>query len=512
MNYKSIEKWKKYEMALKGPIKGNPFRDIWLKATFEIRNQFISVDGFYDGKGTFKIRFMPEVEGIYTVTTHSNVSELDNKKDKFLVLPPKKNNHGPVRVSGKTHFSYSDGTDFIPFGTTAYAWALQPEKVRKETLSTLRKNCFNKIRMLVFPKSYNYNTIEPELYPFKGKPKIKKKERDWNIKPDEIGFDFTRPIPEYFQSLERSIERLDEIGIQADLILFSPYDRWGFARMGLENNLEYLKYVIARLASYKNVWWSLANEYDLMVENNQISLKDWDTIGQYVYRKDPSNHLESIHNFYDPPKHKDTIKNWYDATKPWITHLSVQNDNVFLVPKWIEEYNKPVIIDECRYEGNVPYGWGDNTPQGMMDNFWRVILRGGGCTHGEAYINKPAPDRPIWWSHGGKLYGKSHDKINFLFKILKDNRFDWIKPQALFGHTWELAVGSSPNEKKWLIYFGSNQPKYEFFNFLPENKKYYAKLIDTWNETITNFNKEITRSEAIELPQKPFQALLLTEI
>ena len=49
------------------------------------------------------------------------------------------------------------------------------------------------------------------------------------------------------------------MGIEADLILFNPYDRWGFARMGMENNLEYLKYVIARLASYKDVWWALAN-------------------------------------------------------------------------------------------------------------------------------------------------------------------------------------------------------------------------------------------------------------
>lgn len=57
----------------------------------------------------------------------------------------------------------------------------------------------------------------------------------------------------------------------------------------------------------------------------------------------------------------------------------MQSDNVFLIPKWIEEYQKPVVDDECRYEGNLEFGWGDNSAQGMMDNFWRVILRGGGC-------------------------------------------------------------------------------------------------------------------------------------
>lgn len=97
---------------------------------------------------------------------------------------------------------------------------------------------------------------------------------------------------------------------------------------------------------------------------------------------------------------------------------------------------------------------GDNSAQGMMDNFWRVILRGGGCTHGETYIDKPDTDRPIWWAHGGKLYGKSQKKINFLCDLLHDNGFDWVKPQATSGPTWELAVGSTPDEKKWLVYFG----------------------------------------------------------
>lgn len=508
---KVIEKWKRYEMVLKGPAGGNPFRDVQLLATFEWNNHFVTVDGFYDGKNTYKVRFMPEFEGNYTVKTRSNVPELNNQKDRFKVVPSGKDNHGPVRVCNKTHFAFADETGYIPFGTTAYAWGLQPEEVRNQTLETLKENKFNKIRMMVFPKSYNFNTVDPTIFPFEGKPKVKKDARDWNVKPEEVGFDFTRPIPQYFQNLENNIEKLDELGIQADLILFSPYDRWGFSRMGRQNNLEYLKYLIARVASYKNVWWSLANEYDLMVAKHQISLKDWDIIGRYVYEKDPSRHLESIHNFYDPPEHKDTTQNWYDHTKPWITHLSVQSDNVFMVPKWIKEYNKPVIVDECRYEGNIPYGWGDDTPQGMTDNFWRVILRGGGCTHGETYVNNPESKHPIWWSHGGKLYGQSQKKINFLSNLLKENAFDWVVPQALTGHTWELAVGSSPDKKRWLVYCGRNQPKYEILSFLPKGKKYSAKLIDAWNETIKQCDYTVTYTKLVGLPQKPFQAILLIE-
>ena len=36
-------------------------------------------------------------------------------------------------------------------------------------------------------------------------------------------------------------------GIEADLILFHPYDRWGYSNMGAENDDRYLRYVVARL-------------------------------------------------------------------------------------------------------------------------------------------------------------------------------------------------------------------------------------------------------------------------
>ena len=112
---------------------------------------------------------------------------------------------------------------------------------------------------------------------------------------------------------------------------------------------------------------------------------------------------------------------------------------------------------------------------------------------------------------GGKLYGESQEKINFLYDLLKDNGFTWVKPQATSGPTWELAAGSTPDEKKWLVYFGDNQPEFELFSFLPDGKKYSAKLINAWDETIEDFDGEITNNEKFHLPRRPYQAMLLTE-
>ncbi|KRN28578.1 glycoside hydrolase [Lactobacillus selangorensis] len=510
---KTCEQWKVYEFTLNGPTSGNPFTDVTLFATFFFNNHTTRVRGFYDGNGQYKVRFMPEEIGKWTVTTDSNVSELNHQTDEFECTPAEKGNHGPVRVAGQTHFAYADGTPYMPFGTTAYAWCFQSPETQQQTLQTLKENKFNKIRMLIFPKSYSYNTAQPKMYPYEGAPKKVSDTFDsttWMLKPEDIGFDFSKFIPEYFQHLEKQIQALDNLGVEADLILFHPYDSWGFARMGKKFDQLYLQYVIARFASLKNVWWALSNEYDLMALVGQKPLEAWDFIGKTVQREDPSAHLVSIHNFYDPPQHKDTTKNWYDQTKPWITHLSIQTDNVFLVPKWLDEYDKPIVVDECRYEGNIEFGFGDNTAEGMMDNFYRIVLRGGYATHGETYIDKPNTKRPIWWAHGGKLYGESQKRINYFKQLLEDNGFNYVIPMATEGGHWELAVGESPNGQKAIVYFGENQPEFELLDFLDDDATYTAQLIDTWNMTIKDFPEEINNKDYFHLPRKNYQALLLT--
>ena len=66
-----------------------------------------------------------------------------------------------------------------------------------------------------------------------------------------------------------------------------------------EDDDRYWKYVLARFSAYRNVWWSLANEYDLMHEK---TLSDWERYASIICEKDPYHHLRSIHNckaYYD---------------------------------------------------------------------------------------------------------------------------------------------------------------------------------------------------------------------
>ena len=115
-----VERWGLYEISLPGPASGNPFVGIELSAVFKNGDRSYQPEGFYDGGGLFKIRFMPDREGPWTYETRSNREELSGKTGRFLCTPPSSGNHGPVRVRGQYHFAYEDGAPFYPFGTTIY--------------------------------------------------------------------------------------------------------------------------------------------------------------------------------------------------------------------------------------------------------------------------------------------------------------------------------------------------------------------------------------------------------
>ena len=102
-------------------------------------------------------------------------------------------------------------------GEAEARWTHQPPAMQDETLQTLAGARFNKMRMGVFPKHYIFNENEP-LYPI------------FELGPDGKS-DFDRPNVAAFRHFETQIGALRELGIEADIILFHPYDRWGYCAL-----------------------------------------------------------------------------------------------------------------------------------------------------------------------------------------------------------------------------------------------------------------------------------------
>ncbi len=467
-DYTNVEKWGLFELSFEAEELEDPYSTPPLRGIFTQNGERKVVNGFYDGDGVYKLRFMPTSFGIWEYQLASELDSIDGIVGALNCTAPSENNKGMVQVHDTYHFQYKEGENYFPFGTTLYAWFWQGDDLEDETVQTLRENEFNKVRMLVFPKNYPYVQNMPQEFPFEGNT--------------PGNFDFNEVNYEYFQDLEKRIEQLMELGIEADVILFHPYDYWGFSSMGMEANKKYIQYLVARLAAYRNVWWSMANEYQL-VEN--LDDAEWNELGRYVAEQDPYGHLNSIHN---------ANGGFFDFTQPWITHASIQVQDLDPLIDWKQQYNKPIVADEVGYEGNIPYKWGNLSAEELIFRFWVGTARGGYVSHGETFQH---PNNVLWWAKGGQLYGEAPDRIAFLKEIVKNYG------KGLQGKAGEDYIAEG--EGYVLHYLGkANMQDYSYD--LPDNSTYQVDIIDTWNMTIENAG-DFQGNVSLQLPNKPYLAI-----
>ncbi len=485
----TLPRWGVQEIVINGPQDGNPFTDQFLHGEFTGPGESLQAPGFYDGDGRYVVRFMPSYEGEYTfrITGSFLAQPLTGT---FTAGPAEANVHGPVHVADTYHFAYADKTPYRPVGTTCYVWQLQGEEIFENTLRTLSEGVFNKIRFCVFPKHYDYNHNEPFAYPFASAEKTEGQDYAW---------DFSRFDPAYFRHLENAIQRLGKLGIEADIIMLHPYDRWGFCRMTLPQMQHYFRYLVSRIGAYRNVWWSLANEYDLMPG---MITWDWEALAETIGQYDPYHRLTSIHNCVP----------FYDHSKKWITHCCLQRQEIHRtteqVDVWRQLFGKPVIVDELGYEGNIQHGWGNLTGEEEVRRFWEAAIRGGYAGHGETYLNEK---EILWWSHGDKLYGDSPARLGFLRRFLESLPGSFEPWRSNWDDRCACVPSLDNNAPLVIVYYYSfMRPSFRDFT-LPEGTVYRAEVLDTWNMTRTDAGEQ-EGTFRLRLPGKPFAAVCLTRI
>jgi hypothetical protein len=264
----------------------------------------------------------------------------------------------------------------------------------------------------------------------------------------------------------------------------------------------YIDYIIARFASFKNVWWSMANEYDFMREKKA---EDWVHYIKSFAEKDPYNHLLGIHNG----------SRIYDHSNPLLTHASIQNEETFRAKELRNKYKKPIVYDECRYEGNINWSWGNLTGEELVNKFWRGVTNGGYVGHGETYVTENPvkwgyeSHDVLWWSKGGVLRGQSHERIKFLKSIIEAAP-GYLTPVVNY-ERWMPYSAVGYKDEYFLNYYNMDQPRSQIV-FLPENSKYKVEIINGWDMTITPVEGEFSGKSLIQLPGKPFTALRMTKI
>jgi len=495
------EQWGVYEITLPGPSDGNPFVDVRLTARFSDGTHSLEVEGFYDGEGTYRVRFMPPRPGAWQWVTQSNRWALTERKGSFAVKPAGPGNHGPVGVRHGFHFAHADGTPFKPLGTTMYSWAHRGDALENRSLKALAAAPFNKVRMLVYPQSADAQRHPPPAWPFAGTPP-----RQWDLQ---------RFNPPFWRRLEQRVGQLRELGIEADLIVHHPYDdsrAWGFDELPREVDDRYASYLVARLAAYRNVWWSMANEFDFVRTRTDA---DWDHLFQLIQRKDPYGHLRSIHNG----------KRLYDHAKPWVTHVSLQNGmaaaEASRAVQFRDVWRKPVVFDEIQYEGRHDRRWAQLSAEELVHRFWSVTIAGGYASHGEFF---PGDDGLIWLAHGVELRGESPPRLAFLRKLLAASPAEGIDPIDTFE---DVQLAGQPG-RWYLLYFGREAPTAWvpklFQNGLADGITFEVDVIDTQRMTVETLPRPLVfkpgdryrfverEGQTVKLPGRPYMALRLRAI
>lgn len=481
-----------------------------LRGIFTCNGISREVDGFYAGNGRYEIRYLPQETGDVSWKTEG----LFKTSGEEPCLPAEPSHHGLVKPD-HLQLRYEDGTPFYSVGTTVYAMMHQPEALARQTKKSLCASCFNKVRTCVFPKHYVFNENEPPFFAFERR--------------EDKSFDYDRPCFAFWDAFDKTVEELGDAGIEVDLILFHPYDCWGFSKMSREAYLPYLHYLLARFGAHANIWWSLANEYDCM---HHFTAEDWDCIGEMIHRKDVYGHMLSCHYMLQP----------FDYCKPYVTHVSVQGD-VTEVENLQKKYYKPILMDEFGYEGTIDCHWGHLSGFELVHRFWLCCVMGGYGTHGETFVDE---QDILWWAKGGTLRGQSVPRIAFLRKIMEElpghlepvpyEMMDLGKIKAARNHPhpeelpdFARALLILPDAKieevlrnltkdtriytghygqeAYLAYYGRHCTAMGQLE-LPKDADYRVEIIDVWEMTRTLYAGKVSGKISLKLPGKEGIAVL----
>ena len=267
-----------------------------------------------------------------------------------------------------------------------------------------------------------------------------------------------------------------------------------------------------------------------------FELQWWYDFSAFIAENDPYHHLCSNHN---------CIPYW-DFKEKNTTHCCIQDTCVRKVPLYQKKYQKPVVFDECCYEGDLQYPWGNISAFEMMDRFWCAVVLGGYCTHGEVFENE---EEILWWAKGGTLKGESPARIAFLRSIMEElpgnpepkvgemaslnyaevraklDDPEFVKkagplvtgiagmsePELENFITRHMEIYGHCGEEAYLRYFSTSCNGRGTME-LPEEGSYDVEVIDAWEMTRKTVLRGVNGKVEVKLPGKPGMAMLAKKV
>lgn len=386
----------------------NPVQDVTIQTFFHAPSgKTETVDGFWDGDRTWRVRFCPNEIGAWQYETQcENDSGLGGQKGEFGCAPYEGNNplytHGDIHLSeGRYYLVHADGTPFFWLGDTGWNGALFSDKQSWDAyLSDRRNKGFTGIQFMATQHRAAPSDSEGRV-PFSG------------IKRITVN-------PLYFQRLDQRIDAVNEAGmVPAPVLLWVLGDSPG-------NYLpEYQRIVLARymVARYgvHQIIWILGGDGNYQGQRAE----PWQRIGRAVFGDNPRRlatmHPQGRHWIADEFRHE----SWFGFNCYQSGHGFDEHDLRWLcegppAKDWNKEPRHPNLNFEPNYEGHLPYGASKPFDAHAVRRaaYWSLLVAPpAGVTYG-AHYNR----------------GKTKADIPSGFKLIQGDRKDYSVFEAQMAH------------------------------------------------------------------------------
>lgn len=390
-----------YELAMEAPPAGrNPYFDVDFRVLFVRPDQTqVTVDGFYDGEGTFKARAYGDTLGPWRWRAISNLAELDGHAGQFEVVPSELPGKLRRHRDDPRQFAYDNGRWFLHIGDTGYRYVTDTEPQWQAYIDQAAAVGFTKIRTWFCQGRGDVQVL--------------------------FTADRTEMNLSYWQEIDRRVTyALDHYPhIVLQLIPYGE-DTAEIARYGEGDRAALLlgQYAQARFSALPNVHWCLSNDRHIVardpLQGRDVSPFVIDKMGRDFQRREPWGTLLT--------NHQQRFQGYSFVDAPWSDIITIEDlDEVAgaVLLQYRRLGDDPVILDEDRYELYRPPAHRRYYFRRLM---WASLLSGGAATYGGLKTYEPYDGhlRGVQGYLGaveaGKLTGGAHD-FRYIHQFFEDS-------------------------------------------------------------------------------------------
>src|ERR1700678_3852294 len=135
-----LPQWQAHDFSFyANATSGNPFEIAFSAEVTGPSGLSLTVPGFYDGQGIWKVRIAPNTVGLWSLMTASTHPDLDKRRASFSCTHNRNGTiHGGLQIDRDhpSQFVYEDGTRFFPMGYECdWLWALDTADPKLTTVN-----------------------------------------------------------------------------------------------------------------------------------------------------------------------------------------------------------------------------------------------------------------------------------------------------------------------------------------------------------------------------------------